>query len=533
MASRAVRAVLTADRTLMSEYGGNIFLGFFATAPRGLIPAEDWLYFHFLCPSVPVNKKRGEPLRAPVGLRKIEAKLLASGFSREEVAVAHPDYLSKVVGSEAKVIGVTTFDPLGKGPVTSTYTRVLGGEGSYNAYKFRELMLKRIPRRSDLRVIVGGPGAWQLTDERVQREFGIDTTVLGEAENVVGPLFRDAVEGTPLPRVVNGTPVGLEDIPNIVEPTIHGLVEVARGCGRGCDFCNPTLFRLKCRSIPDILEEVQVNIRSGLESVTLHAEDIFRYRANGVYPNPAAVKELFEAVCHVKGVRRVYVSHGAFASALSAPKLLPGLSEIMGLHRRNWRGYQVGLETGSPRLIEKHMAGKCKPFKPKDWPEVVEQATGLSNDAYWMPCSTLIMGLPGETADDVTKTLELIDDLKGYWTMFYPLLLTPLGQLSETDAFTEEKMLPEHFELLLRCWEINLRLWPELFREISSGLKYNLAEKAIARITLRRLTSFSLQAIDDIRSRIKEGKPFRIGNRAYPPIPSERRHGDLLGAGHC
>ncbi|MEM3047360.1 MAG: radical SAM protein [Candidatus Bathyarchaeia archaeon] len=528
-ASGAARVVLTADRTLMSEYAGNIFFGFFATAPRGLIPAEDWLYFHFLCPSVPVDKRSGAPLRAPAGLRRIEAKLLASGFSREEVAVAHPDYLHKAVGSETRVIGITEFDPLGIGPVTSTYTRLLGGEGSYNAYKFRELMEKRIPRRDGLRVIVGGPGAWQLVDERVQREFGIDTTVLGEAENVVGPLFKDAVDGKPLPRVVQGTPVALEDMANIVAPTIHGLVEVARGCGRGCDFCNPTLTRLKCRSIPDILKEVKVNVRSGLSHVTLHAEDIFRYRANGVRPDPEAVEELFRAVCNVEGVRRVYVSHGAFASVLCAPAMLRGLSETMNLGKGNWRSYQVGLETGSPRLVEKHMAGKCKPFKPEEWPEVVEQATGVSNDAYWLPCSTLIMGLPGETPDDVAKTIELIDDLKGYWAMFYPLFFIPLGHLSQADSFTEEKMLPEHFELLLRCWEINLRLWPNLFRDLSEGLRYNFAERAFAKLALNRITSFSLRAVDDIRSRLREGKPFKIGKHPYLN-PSGRTISNLLEA---
>jgi hypothetical protein len=62
----------------MSEYAGNIFFGFSASAPRGYLP--DWFYFHVLCPSVPVNKMNGEVYYAPVGLRKIEAKLLENGF---------------------------------------------------------------------------------------------------------------------------------------------------------------------------------------------------------------------------------------------------------------------------------------------------------------------------------------------------------------------------------------------------------------------------------------------------------------------
>ena len=40
------KIVLTADRTLMSEYSGGIFLGFSACVPKGLIP--DKLYFSLL-----------------------------------------------------------------------------------------------------------------------------------------------------------------------------------------------------------------------------------------------------------------------------------------------------------------------------------------------------------------------------------------------------------------------------------------------------------------------------------------------------
>ncbi|MBS7609086.1 B12-binding domain-containing radical SAM protein [Candidatus Bathyarchaeota archaeon] len=513
----APRIVLTADRTLMSEYGGSIFLGFFACAPRGFIPAQDWFYFHFLCPSVPVDRRTGIPLRAPLGLRKIEAKLLEYGFSREEVAVVHPDYLQKVVGEETRALGITAFDPLGLGPITSTYVPLLGGKESYNMHKFRELMERRIPRHKDLRIIVGGPGSWQLLEKDAIREFGIDTVVIGEGEGVVGPLFKDALEGKPLPPIVYGSPVGEGDVPNIVGPTIHGLVEISRGCGRGCQFCEPTMRYLKNRSLEDILKEVRLNIQSGLDHVTLHSDDVFRYKALGLQPRQEAVEELFKAVCSVEGVRKVHVSHGAFASILSAPKMLPSLSEIMNLSWKNWRSYQVGLETGSPRLIGKYMIGKCKPWKPEEWPEVVIQAMGISNDAFWIPCSTILMGLPGETGDDVVKTLELLDDLKDYKTMFYPLFFVPLGQLRKMDFFTPDKMLPEHFELLLKCWEFDLKLWPRFYEDVSKEFGYLAIEKPLSRLLLKGFVAYLLRCLEDVRTRFRAGLPFQLGRRAFSP----------------
>ena len=30
----------------------------------------------------------------------------------------------------------------------------------------------------------------------------------------------------------------IDEIPNIVNPSMHGMIEVMRGCGRGCKFCD-------------------------------------------------------------------------------------------------------------------------------------------------------------------------------------------------------------------------------------------------------------------------------------------------------
>ena len=178
--------VLTADRTLMSEYNGGIFLGFSACVPRGLIP--DTLFFSLICPSVETNED-GSVKYAPCGTRKIEAALLNSGFKREDVIVAHPEHLDKVIGSNTKVVGITENDPLGIGPATSTFTQLFGGE-AYMAVKFRELLSHPAIQSYKPKIVVGGPGAWQLEDREIRNELRIDCVVIGEGEKVVGSLLR-------------------------------------------------------------------------------------------------------------------------------------------------------------------------------------------------------------------------------------------------------------------------------------------------------------------------------------------------------
>ncbi|OYT51885.1 radical SAM protein, partial [Candidatus Bathyarchaeota archaeon ex4484_135] len=133
---KGYKIVLTSDRTLMSEYGGGIFMGFSACVPKGLVP--DYVYFNFFCPSIKVGPN-GEAEVAPCGLRRIEAALLEYGFDRDEVIVAHPEYLDRVIGPETKAIGINETDPLGIGPATTTFTELFGGE-AYMAIKFREII---------------------------------------------------------------------------------------------------------------------------------------------------------------------------------------------------------------------------------------------------------------------------------------------------------------------------------------------------------------------------------------------------------
>ena len=463
--ARGYKIVLTTDRTLMSDYNGLIFLGFSACVPRGLIP--DSLYFSLFCPSADANKN-GTAKYAPCGTRKIEAVLLNKGFKREDVVVAHPDHLDKVVGPNTKVLAITETDPLGKGPATSTFTQLFGGE-AYMAIKFKELLNHPAVKMYRPKIIVGGPGAWQLEDAETRKRLGIDCVVIGEGERVADATVIKAINGDQLPEIVHGETVDEAEIPCIREPTVDGVVEIARGCGRGCAFCIPTLQHYRCLSMDHILKEVEVNLRAGMRPL-LHAEDVLRYKAKGLEINKEAVINLFKTVKNYPGVDSVAFSHFALSSVASAPDLVEEISNILEAGGdRGWLGGQTGIETGSPRLIKEHMTGKCKPFNPEDWPQVVLEAFEILSKAYWVPCATIIIGLPGEMEKDIDLTINLVEKLRAFKSLIVPLFLVSQGILKDrAESFSVEKMTPKRSELFLKCWEHNLD-WAETFsKEIST-----------------------------------------------------------------
>src|SRR5947208_13778202 len=110
------RIVLTADPTQMSEYWGIPLLPFFSCAPAEKVPR---FIFDFLSPSVEHNK--GVAIKAPYGLRKLEASILRN-YRPDEVVVGHPDHVSKFVDDKRSIIGISTMDPLALGPGSTMFT---------------------------------------------------------------------------------------------------------------------------------------------------------------------------------------------------------------------------------------------------------------------------------------------------------------------------------------------------------------------------------------------------------------------------
>lgn len=521
------RIVLTADRTLMSEYSGGIFLGFSACAPKGLIP--DWLYFSLFCPSVEVNEDESVKY-APCGTRKIEAALLNHGFQREDVIVAHPEHLYKAVGPNTRAIGITENDPLGIGPATSTFTQLFGGE-AYMPVKFRELLSHPTVKKFKPKIIVGGPGAWQLENGEIRRELGIDSVVIGEGERVVGPLFEKAMNGEPLPEVVQGEVVAEDEIPLIKEATIDGIIEIARGCGRGCKFCVPTLQRYRCLPIDRILKEVEVNLRAGKRRPILHAEDVLRYGSRSPFGvNKEAVINLFSSVKNHPGVEGVGMSHFNLASVANAPDVVEEISSMLGAGDGHWISGQTGIETGSPRLMRIHMAGKTKPFKLEEWPEVVLNAFEIMAENHWVPCATLILGLPGETERDVDLTIDLVEELRSFKSLIVPLFLVAMGGLrNRAGSFTLKDMTPKRTELFLKCWEHNFHWTPTLIEEYLPMCIGN----RIARYGLKLVFSYAVKQSKKLICKCKDDydydlqamiNDFRTGKISVAPLPVRLLH---------
>ncbi|GAG80717.1 unnamed protein product, partial [marine sediment metagenome] len=197
-----------------------------------------------------------------------------------------------------------------------------------------------------------------------------------------------------------------------------------------CRFCNPALLKFRSIPKPKILEEIKFNLTSGIKKVFIHSDDFFRYGSKGHDPNPTAILDLLSCVKKMTcglGKNSFDFDFISASSIMQAPDLIEDVSELMQLGKKNQSIVALGVETGSPRLLAKHMPGKVKPFKIEDWPEIIVSAAKILHDNNWIGFYSFILGLPEETSDDLMKTLELVDRLKSFNCVLMPIIFMPIA----------------------------------------------------------------------------------------------------------
>jgi radical SAM superfamily enzyme YgiQ (UPF0313 family) len=472
--------VLTADRTLMTDYNGFTPLGHVTCLPNRLVPE---IVLKFLLPKL----SKGE---ATYALRRVECSLLADGY---DVKVLPPQDIHQIKKLKPKIVGLSTVDPLTRKPHPWTLTNIFGGGTSVIQREFLALLekLNKIRMKHHFDIVIGGPGATEFETIKEYNDL-FDTAIIGPGEGA-HEIFEKALNNEPLPRLFYAQNPNVDNLPLIQGPARNGHVQITQGCPRGCEFCIPTLLEWKSFPVARILQEIETTLKKGIQQVSLITEDFFLYGSKEVEVNHNAIVDLMHSVTQLTqkySVSRINFSNISIASTIKGKKTCEQVSDILGLTEEYPVDTIVGVETGSERLIKKYMERKTKPYNPDNWRELVKEGIDILNDNHWHPLCNFITGLPGENEDDVIKTLDLVDDLMSNTVFYYVFYFAPLeGSKLETSSFFSFDDISE------RRWELFIKCWRKTIQTLQADISKMIDRKILGYAIIKILNEFEKDLI--------------------------------------
>jgi anaerobic magnesium-protoporphyrin IX monomethyl ester cyclase len=263
-------------------------------------------------------------------------------------------------------------------------------------------------------VVMGGPHATVKADEVLRISPAVDYVVRGEGEvtmiglvdriaagradleDMPGLSFRrgDGLQHNPArSRIANLDVLALPDRAMLMNHDEYssedmGLVMTSRGCPFSCAFCATETRRVQYRSVEHVLEEIrQVKARYG----TTH----FSLKDDSFTVNRKRVAAFCEALVS-EGVDITWECNTRVD--LVTEEMLTQMKEA------GCNSIKVGIESGSEEVLKRMNKGTTL--------DQIRRAAGLFRKAgiYWT--GYFLIGTPGETADDIAKTLDLMYEIK-------------------------------------------------------------------------------------------------------------------------
>ena len=292
----------------------------------------------------------------------------------------------------------------------------------------RSLHLAReVKRRSPrTRVLVGGPEV-SSDNPFLLAQRGFDVAVSGEAEASFAALMQALLDGRDaagLPGVAVRRPLGLSafgppadasfPLTRYPSPYVEGLVpveperstylETVRGCRSHCTFCfyPRSSSVLRALEVEDAARLVRdVGERGAREVVFL--DPTFNHRP-GFVP-------LLDALAEVNGDRAL-----SFFAEVRAEGLTADHAERLA--RAGFTKLEIGLQSVNRETLKRVRRGGS--------PQLVADAARLLHDRGIELLVDLIVGLPGDTADDVLRGVDFLQrNGLGGEAQVFPLSVLP------------------------------------------------------------------------------------------------------------
>ncbi|MBL8274653.1 MAG: tRNA (N6-isopentenyl adenosine(37)-C2)-methylthiotransferase MiaB [Xanthomonadales bacterium] len=255
--------------------------------------------------------------------------------------------------------------------------------------------------KPELLIGVGGCVASQEGAALIDRAPQVDL-VFGPQTLHRLPQMIEAVRARHQPQVDISFPE-IEKFDHLPEPRVEGpsaFVSIMEGCSKYCSFCVVPYTRGEevSRPFDDVIAEVATLAAKGVREVNLLGQNVNAYRGPMADGELADLALLIEVIAGIEGIGRIRftTSHPVeFNDRLvEAYARVPKLANYLHLPVQSGSDrILAAMKRGHTVLEYKHKLRKLRAARP---------GIAISTD--------LIVGFPGETAQDFEATLRLVED---------------------------------------------------------------------------------------------------------------------------
>jgi tRNA-2-methylthio-N6-dimethylallyladenosine synthase len=304
-------------------------------------------------------------------------------------------------------------------------------------------------KKKGVKIGVGGCVASQEGAEIIRRAPYVDV-VFGPQTLHRLPELLNAREQQNRPQVDISFPE-IEKFDHLPPAKVEGVtafVSIMEGCSKYCSYCVVPYTRGEevSRPFEDVLVEIAGLADQGVREVNLLGQNVNAWRAPmGGTTEMADFATLLEYVAEIPGIERIRytTSHpNEFTpSLIAAYEKLPKL--VSHLH--------LPVQHGSDRIL---MAMK-RGYTAMEYKSTVRKLRAIRPDMSIS--SDFIVGFPGETDDDFSRMMKLIEDVgfdNSFSFIFSPRPGTPAANLHD-DTPHEVKL--KRLQLLQAAIEANLK----------------------------------------------------------------------------
>ncbi len=302
-------------------------------------------------------------------------------------------------------------------------------------------------RRPEMQIAVGGCLA-QMEGNRIRERAGHVDVVFGTHNLTSAPaLLRQAAASGPVVEILDGPPQPADPAAGDQQATALAAVRdlpyaawvtIQSGCDNSCAFCIVPSVRGPEVSRPpdDLVREVAELARRGVTEVTLLGQNVNSYGRDLTRRRPLFA-ELLRAVGAIDGIRRV-----RFTSP--HPKdLRPETVAAMAETPEVCTHLHLPLQSGSDSVLAAMRRGYTA--------ERYLGRLALAREAVpdLAVTTDLIVGFPGETEDDLERTLEVVAEAaydSAYTFVFSPRPGTRAAAMS--DRFVAPEIVADRFDRL-------------------------------------------------------------------------------------